>query len=112
LIRDQESLGQWLIAVVRYLEGRETHLSLPLESRATVFQVRVWKHLGTIPPGQPTAARAVAPACASNPVAVVIPCHRVIRRDRGQGGYRWGLKRKGKLLAQDQQFFWLTRKAL
>jgi AraC family transcriptional regulator of adaptative response/methylated-DNA-[protein]-cysteine methyltransferase len=116
LIRDQESLGQWLIAVVRFLEGRESHLSLPLEVRATTFQARVWKHLQTIPAGttqsyaevakalgQPTATRAVARACASNPVAVVIPCHRVIRQDGGLGGYRWGLKRKEKLLAQERQ---------
>ena len=99
LIRDQENLGLWLNAVVRFLEGRETNSALPF--RATAFQSRVWKHLQTIPPGttqsyaevamalvRPTATRAVACACASNPVAVAIPCHRVIRQDGGLGGYR------------------------
>jgi AraC family transcriptional regulator of adaptative response/methylated-DNA-[protein]-cysteine methyltransferase len=116
LIRDQEGLAQWLISIVRSLEGLETHLALPLEVRATAFQAGVWKHLQTIPPGttqsyaevamalgRPTAARAVARACASNPVAVAIPCHRVIRQDGGLGGYRWGLKRKERLLAQERQ---------
>jgi AraC family transcriptional regulator, regulatory protein of adaptative response / methylated-DNA-[protein]-cysteine methyltransferase len=86
--------------------------SLPLDIRATAFQRRVWEELKAIPRGatksyskiaadigHPTAARAVARACASNPVAVAIPCHRVVREDGAMGGYRWGVDRKKKLLA-------------
>jgi AraC family transcriptional regulator of adaptative response/methylated-DNA-[protein]-cysteine methyltransferase len=87
-------------------------LDVPLDIQATAFQRRVWEYLQTIPYGstrsygeiakalkQPRAARAVARACASNPVAVVIPCHRVVRGDGASGGYRWGAARKRKLLA-------------
>jgi AraC family transcriptional regulator, regulatory protein of adaptative response / methylated-DNA-[protein]-cysteine methyltransferase len=93
------------------LAGRQTHLELPLDVRATAFQRRVWEALQQIPYGQtcsyseiarkmgrPRAARAVARACATNPVSLVIPCHRVVREDGGLGGYRWGLARKQKLL--------------
>jgi AraC family transcriptional regulator of adaptative response/methylated-DNA-[protein]-cysteine methyltransferase len=91
-----------------------TTLNLPLDVRATAFQWRVWRALRAIPPGQafsygevaaaigqPTAARAVASACASNPVALVIPCHRVVRADGTPGGYRWGVERKQQLLAAE-----------
>ena len=84
---------------------------LPLDIQATAFQRLVWEHLRTIPRGQtesysevarrvgrPTAARAVARACASNPVALAIPCHRVVREDGDLGGYRWGIAHKQKLL--------------
>jgi AraC family transcriptional regulator of adaptative response/methylated-DNA-[protein]-cysteine methyltransferase len=116
LTRTQATLRPWLNSVVRYLRGAQTDLALPLDIRSTAFQWRVWKHLQTIPTGstqsyanvaaalgRPTAPRAVARACASNPVAVVIPCHRVLRRDGGLGGYRWGLKRKKKLLARERR---------
>lgn len=82
----------------------------------TPFQLRVWQALRAIPPGQttsyaqlataigaPAAARAVAGACASNPLAVVIPCHRVVRKDGTPSGYRWGLARKEALLAREAQ---------
>jgi len=98
-----------------YLAGKQPHLDLPLDIQATAFQWQVWEQLRAIPygktrsygevakaMGQPTAVRAVARACASNRVALVIPCHRVIREDRSLGGYRWGLERKRKLLEQER----------
>ncbi len=87
---------------------------LPLDVRGTAFQERVWQELRRIPPGEtltyaalanrigsPQATRAVASACAANPLAVVVPCHRVVRGDGGLGGYRWGLARKEALLARE-----------
>ena len=113
---DEAALRPWLNSVVGYLQGAEASLSLPLDICATAFQWRVWKHLQTIPPGatrsyaavaaalgRPTAARAVARACAANAVALAIPCHRVIRKDGGLGGYRWGLTRKRRLLTREGQ---------
>ena len=101
--------------IVAHLEGKQPHLELPLDIRATAFQRQVWQALQSIPYGstrsysevaksigQPKAVRAVARACATNPVALVIPCHRVIREDKSMGGYRWGLERKKKLLADEQ----------
>jgi AraC family transcriptional regulator of adaptative response/methylated-DNA-[protein]-cysteine methyltransferase len=109
--REHEPLREALAAVVAYLESRAPHLDLPLDIQATAFQRRVWEQLRAIPYGQTssygevaraigreTAVRAVARACATNPVALVIPCHRVIREDKSLGGYRWGLKRKQQLL--------------
>ena len=102
-------------AIRAYLEGREPHLDLPLDIRATAFQRRVWQELQRIPfgetrtyaeiattIGQPTAARAVARACATNPAALVIPCHRVVREDGELGGYRWGVERKRALLENEK----------
>jgi AraC family transcriptional regulator of adaptative response/methylated-DNA-[protein]-cysteine methyltransferase len=96
---------------VRQLEGREPTAELPLDVRATSFQRQVWEELRNIPwgqtrtygevaraVGQPTAARAVARACATNPAALVIPCHRVVPAGGGTGGYRWGAARKARLL--------------
>ncbi len=101
----------WIRALEDHLEGMKPRLDLPLDIRATAFQARVWRYLQSIPYGavrsyrevaegigQPTAARAVASACARNPVPLVIPCHRVIRGTGESGGYRWGLERKKKLL--------------
>ncbi len=112
--RDDDGLSGWAEAVRSQLEG-EPHAELPLDVRATAFQWRVWQELRRIPRGQtrtyrevaealgqPTAARAVARACATNPVSVVIPCHRVVRGDGGLGGYRWGLARKMKLLENEK----------
>jgi len=100
---------------VAHLDGKQATISLPLDIRATAFQRLVWEALRSIPYGstrsyseiarqigQPTAVRAVARACATNPVAVVIPCHRVIREDKSLGGYRWGIERKKQLLAQER----------
>ncbi len=111
LIEDHEGVGYWSERVIAYLEGWQPSLDLPLDLRATAFQLKVWRELQAIPVGetrsysevaaaigQPSASRAVAYACARNPVALVIPCHRVIRADRGLGGYRWGIERKRALL--------------
>ena len=113
--RDDEPLGEWVREIIEHLEGGRPNLDLPLDVLATAFQRRVWEELQKIPYGstrsygevaqaigRPTAVRAVARACATNPVALVIPCHRVIREDKSLGGYRWGLERKKKLLAQER----------
>jgi len=114
LARDDTGLGAPVAALMGYLRGAQPHLDLPLDVRATAFQQQVWRALQAIPVGstrsygeiaaaigRPTAARAVARACATNPVALVIPCHRVIREDGALGGYRWGLERKERLLVQE-----------
>jgi AraC family transcriptional regulator of adaptative response/methylated-DNA-[protein]-cysteine methyltransferase len=105
----------WAEAIERHLAGRQPRLDLPLDIRATAFRMRVWRYLQSIPYGevrsygdvaaaigQPTAARAVARACAANTVALAIPCHRVIRGSGEPGGYRWGLERKRALLAAEK----------
>lgn len=107
----ESELGQRIASVLRFLEGGSPPLVLPLDVQATAFQERVWKALQEIPSGetrtygeiaaalgQPRAARAVARACATNPVALVIPCHRVVRGDGDSGGYRWGAERKSRIL--------------
>jgi len=108
-------LQGWVGAILAYLDGHEPHLDLPLDIRATAFQRRVWQELQKIPfgttrsyadvarrIGQPKASRAVARACATNPVALVIPCHRVVREDGELGGYRWGMERKRALLENEK----------
>ncbi|MFT4112957.1 bifunctional DNA-binding transcriptional regulator/O6-methylguanine-DNA methyltransferase Ada [Silvibacterium sp.] len=110
-ISPQPDLAPVLVQVLTHLTEHPVALDLPLDLRATAFQMRVWSALRRIPRGetrtyaelardlgQPTAVRAVARACASNPVAVVIPCHRVIGSDGKLTGYRWGIERKQKLL--------------
>jgi AraC family transcriptional regulator of adaptative response/methylated-DNA-[protein]-cysteine methyltransferase len=105
-----------LLSIVKHLRGGEEHLDLPLDVEATVFQRRVWQELQKIPYGttrtysqvakalgQPTAARAVARACATNPVSIVVPCHRVVRAGGQLAGYRWGLERKQALIEQEQR---------
>jgi AraC family transcriptional regulator of adaptative response/methylated-DNA-[protein]-cysteine methyltransferase len=116
LRRDDEGMAHWMTAIVDHLHGRQPQLDLPLDVEATAFQRRVWRELQAIPYGetrsysalaralgQPNAVRAVARACATNPVSLVVPCHRVIRTDGGLGGYRWGLERKRKLLAYEKE---------
>jgi AraC family transcriptional regulator of adaptative response/methylated-DNA-[protein]-cysteine methyltransferase len=113
--RDDAGLNPWSDELLRHLDGRQPHLDLPLDVQATAFQWRVWQALRAIPYGstrsyceiaraigQPAAARAVARACATNPVAILIPCHRVVREDGGLGGYYWGLERKQALLDQEK----------
>lgn len=113
--RNSRGLASWVRAIVRHLQGRQPHLELPLDVRATAFQRRVWEELQRIPYGEtrsyreiarlmghPQAARAVARACATNPVSVVIPCHRIVREDGGLGGYRWGVERKQRLLERER----------
>ena len=112
--RDGTELSRWVNALLNYLDGEQPHLDLPIDVQATAFQWRVWETLRTIPYGgtrsysaiaqelgNPKAARAVAHACATNPVSLVIPCHRVVREDGTLGGYRWGLERKQRLLAEE-----------
>jgi len=113
--RDDAALAEWRTSLGRLIDGQDAHPSLPLDIRATAFQRRVWECLQEIPRGEtrsysavakkigmPKATRAVARACATNPVAVAIPCHRVVREDGKQGGYRWGMERKEKLLAMEK----------
>lgn len=113
---DEAVLPEWVDAVIGYLGGELPHLELPLDVRATAFQRRVWAELIRIPRGvtrsyseiaealgEPQARRAVARACATNPVPVIIPCHRVVRADGGLGGYRWGLGRKQALLETESR---------
>lgn len=113
--RDEVHLQKWVQSLLLFLEGKEPHLDLPLDVRATAFQWRVWQVLRSIgygetrsysqvaeAIGQPKAARAVARACATNPVALAVPCHRVVREDGSFGGYRWGLERKKRLLAREK----------
>jgi AraC family transcriptional regulator of adaptative response/methylated-DNA-[protein]-cysteine methyltransferase len=102
-------------AILQCFTGARGAPFLPLDVKATVFQRKVWQALQQIPRGQtrsyqeiarsigqPTAARAVARACATNQIAVVIPCHRVIRGDGQLAGYCWGLERKKRLLALER----------
>ena len=108
-------MGEWVNAIVRYLDGQQPHLDLPLDVQGTAFQKQVWDALRKIPYGQtrsygevakllgqPNAARAVGRACNTNRAALVIPCHRVVASDGDLTGYRWGMKRKEKLLAQER----------
>jgi AraC family transcriptional regulator, regulatory protein of adaptative response / methylated-DNA-[protein]-cysteine methyltransferase len=111
---DAGALARWTKQIVSHLQGRMPRLDLPLDVQATAFQWQVWNALAAIPQGetrsygelaaaigQPRAARAVAHACATNPVAIAIPCHRVVPAAGGIGGYRWGADRKQKLLARE-----------
>ncbi|MGH7651011.1 MAG: bifunctional DNA-binding transcriptional regulator/O6-methylguanine-DNA methyltransferase Ada [Gemmatimonadaceae bacterium] len=113
--RAASPLGKWVDEIVAAVEGESTTLTMPLDVRASTFQRRVWRELRKIPFGEtrtyteiaesigsPQAARAVATACASNRVAIVIPCHRVVRRDGELGGYRWGVQRKERLIATER----------
>jgi O-6-methylguanine DNA methyltransferase len=115
LRRDGAPLAPWVNTLLRHLAGEATRFDLPLDVEATAFQRRVWQALRAIPYGEtrsygavadaighPGAARAVARACAANPVALVIPCHRVVRSDGDPGGYRWGVARKRLLLEQER----------
>lgn len=116
LIRDDEALAEAVESVLAHLAGELPHFELPLDVRATAFQRRVWQELLAIPYGEtrtyseiaealgaPNAQRAVGRACATNPVSVVIPCHRALRQDGGLGGYRWGLSRKRALLRREAE---------
>ena len=116
LAADEGALARWTTAILAHLAGRRPELDLPLDVQATAFQWQVWQALASIPYGEtrsyaevaaaigrPRAARAVARACATNPVALAIPCHRVVASTGGLGGYRWGVARKQKLLARERR---------
>jgi AraC family transcriptional regulator of adaptative response/methylated-DNA-[protein]-cysteine methyltransferase len=110
-----DSFQRWVREIVQRIDGKQPRLELPLDLQATAFQRRVWQELQRIPRGRtrtysqvarslgrPKAVLAVARACATNQVSIVVPCHRVIREDGALAGYRWGLSRKERLLAQER----------
>ena len=114
LIGGDAGFERWVAEVVGFVEAPQLGLALPLDVRGTAFQQRVWQALSEIPAGSrasyaeiaesigaPKAVRAVARACAANPLAVAIPCHRVVRRDGALSGYRWGVERRRALLARE-----------
>jgi AraC family transcriptional regulator of adaptative response/methylated-DNA-[protein]-cysteine methyltransferase len=114
IVRVSGEHEDWLKEIVRRVEGNAPSVDPPLDLQATAFQLRVWQELQKIPRGttrtyaqvaralgKPRSVRAVARACATNPVSVVVPCHRVIRTDGNLAGYRWGLQRKQKLLERE-----------
>jgi AraC family transcriptional regulator of adaptative response/methylated-DNA-[protein]-cysteine methyltransferase len=109
------SLASWVEEIVSTIDSGRDSPNVPLDIRASAFQWKVWRELQKIPRGEtrsyseiasaiglPKAVRAVASACANNRVAVVVPCHRVVRLDGGLGGYRWGLERKKRLLEKER----------
>lgn len=108
--------AEWVKAITEHLRGDAPALDLPIDVRATAFQWKVWRALQRIPYGEtrayadvarsigkPKAVRAVARACATNPVCLVVPCHRVVPSAGGTGGYRWGTERKEALLAREKR---------
>lgn len=116
LVKNDQALAASLKTVTEFLDKPLTPLDFPLDIQGSDFQKSVWAVLQTIPVGQtlsysdvaerlhkPKAVRAVANACAANPLALVIPCHRILRADGGISGYRWGVERKRALLAKEQQ---------
>lgn len=116
ITRDDRDLAAYVREIMRAAEGKAITHEIPLDIRHTAFQLKVWQELQRIGVGEtrsyqqvakaigePRAVRAVANACASNPVALVIPCHRVVRSDGESGGYRWGIERKQRLLAKERE---------
>lgn len=114
--KNPTQVSRWVRQLVQHISGEQPELDLPLDVKATAFQRRVWEALQNIPWGStrsysdlarsiglPRGQRAVARACATNPAAILIPCHRVVREDGGLGGYRWGIKRKQALLAVEKK---------
>jgi len=114
LVEGGEEFGRWMDAVISAVDRPRVGIDLPLDIRGTAFQYLVWRALRQIPVGstatyseiaerigRPAAARAVAAACAANPLAVAIPCHRVVRADASFSGYRWGVERKNRLLQME-----------
>lgn len=114
LVEDKTDFKNWLVQIIHFVEAPKKGLQLPLDIRGTIFQQRVWQLLQKIPLGttasytdiatklgDPKAVRAVARACAANPIAILVPCHRVVRRDGGISGYRWGVENKRMLIARE-----------
>jgi AraC family transcriptional regulator of adaptative response/methylated-DNA-[protein]-cysteine methyltransferase len=114
----QREMAGWMQSLTEYLNGEAVELNLPIDVKASVFQLKVWRFLQTIPRGETRtygevakaigdsgASRAVGTACGANKVALVIPCHRVIRGDQGLGGYRWGVERKTALLDAEKKSY-------
>ncbi|MGL4881061.1 MAG: methylated-DNA--[protein]-cysteine S-methyltransferase [Waterburya sp.] len=115
IVRDDQSHQNWIKKILNLITGTESDPDLPLDIRGTAFQQQVWQALQKIPYGEtrtyteiaqdlgkPKAVRAIGNACGANPVALIIPCHRVTRNDGSLGGYRWGIERKQKLIEQEQ----------
>jgi AraC family transcriptional regulator of adaptative response/methylated-DNA-[protein]-cysteine methyltransferase len=115
VVADNVALGETIEAVLAFIEEPRQALALPLDLRGTAFQVRVWEALRRIPPGEtrtygelarmigaPKAVRAVARSCATNPVSLAVPCHRVVGSDGDLTGYRWGVPRKREMLARER----------
>ncbi len=113
--KDNKYLYEQVKIILQYIKGQEPHCELPLDVRGTAFQKRVWNELKKIDYGttcsyeqiakrigKPKAIRAVANACANNPTSLVVPCHRVVRKDGSLGGYRWNLKRKKALIKMEK----------
>ena len=111
---DKSGLNTAVKSILNLLEGKEKRFALPLDIQATAFQLQVWETLRKIPYGEtrsykqvaesigkPSAVRAVARACATNPTALITPCHRVVRENGDLSGYRWGVKRKQEILAKE-----------
>jgi AraC family transcriptional regulator of adaptative response/methylated-DNA-[protein]-cysteine methyltransferase len=122
--RDHPVMTEWVEEFLAFLNGWQPHFDLPLDLRATAFQLKVWQTLQAIPYGEtrsyreiaeaignPKAVRAVARACAANPVPLVVPCHRVIRSDGDLGGYALGIERKRALLEQEHEIAQQTAEA-
>jgi AraC family transcriptional regulator of adaptative response/methylated-DNA-[protein]-cysteine methyltransferase len=116
IVAEKGAFSDWVAEIVARVEGGAPRRELPLDLQATAFQRRVWQELQRIPRGatrtysevakavgRPSAVRAVARACATNPVSVVVPCHRVVRSDGELAGYRWGVSRKQTLLERERQ---------
>ena len=116
LVREDDSMTSTTSLIVAYLAGEGPWPLLPVDVRGTAFQTRVWEALRTIAPGSrvtyselarligsPASARAVAQACASNKIALLVPCHRIVPRAGGTGGYRWDPKRKEQLLELERR---------
>jgi AraC family transcriptional regulator of adaptative response/methylated-DNA-[protein]-cysteine methyltransferase len=116
LVEGDPEFAQWMGQVLTFLDAPHGSLDIPLDIMGTAFQRRVWTALREVPPGstvsygeiaarigEPQAARAVAQACASNELAIVVPCHRVVRSDGRLGGYRWGSERKRQLLEREAE---------
>jgi AraC family transcriptional regulator of adaptative response/methylated-DNA-[protein]-cysteine methyltransferase len=108
-------LDAWIDALEAHIEGHAPRPDVPVDLRGTAFQIRVWRFLLEVPEGDvvsytdvatgigaPQSVRAAASACAANRIAVLVPCHRVLRRDGGLGGYRWGLERKRVLIDHER----------
>ncbi|MDF5710345.1 MAG: bifunctional DNA-binding transcriptional regulator/O6-methylguanine-DNA methyltransferase Ada [Nostoc sp. S4] len=117
IVRDDRTHKDWIQAILDSLTGGKADLDLPVDVRGTAFQKQVWQALQKIPYGKtrtytdiareigkPQAVRAVGNACGANPIALIVPCHRVLRNDATLGGYRWGIERKQKLLIQESKF--------
>ncbi len=116
IIWDDESYQNWLEKILNFVAGKDYNLELPIDIRGTDFQKKVWQALQNISYGEtrtyqeianelgkPKANRAVGNACGANPIALIIPCHRVICSDGSLGGYHWGIERKRKLIEREKK---------